>query len=148
MTMNESMSSMRLAIASEDHSGLDGRVGQHFGRCAAYTLVDVQDGQIGATEVLENPFVSGHAPGDVPSFIAGTKASVMLTGGIGHRAIAFFDQHGIQVSAGHTGTIAEAVGSWIAGTAGGPASCGGHGPGHGEHDHDHGDGHPGCGRTS
>jgi len=146
MIMDKNGNALRLAIASEDHAGLQGRVGQHFGRCAAYTLVDVEDGKVGATKVLANPFLSGHAPGDVPSFIAGADANVLLTGGIGHRAIAFFDQHGIQVSAGHTGTVAEAVDSWIAGTAGGPASCGGHGPGHGEHEHEHG--HGGCGRTS
>lgn len=142
--------STRIAIASEDQTGLEARVGQHFGRCPAYTLVDVAGGEVTSFEVLANPFVQGHGPGDVPAFIAGTRAQVMLTGGIGHRAIAFFGQHGIEVSAGHTGTVEEAVAAWIGGTAGGPASCGGHGHGH-DHDHSHED-HPrqgggGCGRS-
>ena len=129
---------LRFAVASEGHEGLQGRVGQHFGRCAAYTLVEVEDGRIGEARVVDNPFVAGHAPGDVPGFIASTDAHVLLTGGIGHRAISFFGQHGIEVSSGHTGTVAEAVEAWVAGIAGGPASCSGH---------EHEGGHDGCGPT-
>ena len=139
----------RLAVTSADHDGLEGRVGGHFGRCPAFTLVDVEEGRIDSTRVVENPFIHGHAPGEVPEFIAGQQAAVLLTGGIGHRAIAFFDQHGIQVSSGHEGTVVEAVEAWMKGLAGGPESCGGH--------HEHGDGdpsgrghqhgHEGCGRN-
>jgi predicted Fe-Mo cluster-binding NifX family protein len=140
--MNLPGNTVRLAVTSEDTAGLEARVGQHFGRCPAYTLVDVEGGRIGTAQVVANPFVGGHAPGDVPSFIAGTDAQVLLTGGIGQRAISFFDAHGIEVSAGHSGTVSEAVDAWLAGTAGGPAACGGH-------DHaDEGHGHGGCGHSS
>lgn len=132
---------LRLAVASDDHAGLHSRVGQHFGRCLAYTLVDLHDGRIAGTEVVANPLAGGHAPGDVPSFIEGTEARVLLAGGIGRKAIAFFDQQGVHVSAGHTGTVLEAVDAWLAGTAGGPVACGGHHGGEGHH------GHEGCGRS-
>lgn len=127
----------RVAVASATHGGLDDSIGQHFGRCRVFTLCEVDPGGIRVTQVAPNPFAAGHAPGDVPSFIQGTAANVLLVGGIGGRAIAFFEQMGVEVSAGHTGTVREAVEAWRSGAAGGAAAC----PGH-EH------GNPACGRTS
>lgn len=138
---------LKLAVASAAEGGLDDGVGQHFGRCSVYTLVDVLGGEIRDTHVASNPFAEGHAPGDVPHFIHGTEARVLLVGGIGHRAISFFEQLDIEVSAGHAGTVREAVTAWLAGTAGGPAACKGHAHDHGDHSqasHDRQHGH--CGR--
>jgi predicted Fe-Mo cluster-binding NifX family protein len=135
------MAKTRIAVASEDGTGLDSRVGQHFGRCPMYTLVDVADGRVEATKTIPNPHAGSHIPGDVPRFIASTRAQVLLTGGIGHRALSYFEEFGIQVSGGHAGSVAEAVTSWLQGTAGGAQPCKGH---DGEHDHHHHD--AGCGR--
>ena len=55
--MNLPRNTVRLAVTSEDHTGLEARVGQHFGRCPAYTLVDVEAGRIGTARVVANPFV-------------------------------------------------------------------------------------------
>jgi predicted Fe-Mo cluster-binding NifX family protein len=137
---------IRLAVASEGREGLGEAVGQHFGRCPAYTLIDVEAGRVCTVQVVDNPFVGGHAPGDVPRFIAGIEAKVLLTGGIGQRAITFFGQHGIEVSAGHTSTVIDAVEAWLGGTAPGASACEGHG--HDDH-HPHGHhGHGECGRAS
>ena len=66
-----------------------------------------------------------------------------LEGSIGQRAITFFEQHGIEVSTGHTKTVAEAVEAWLSGAAEGAAACSGHHHEEG-HSHDHG----ACGRSS
>ncbi len=129
----------RIAVASDDLTGLDAGVGQHFGRCRAYTLVEIADDRITRTDVVENPFLAGHGPGQVPTFIRDTGAQVLLAGGIGGRAIAAFQEFGIQVSAGHSASVREAVEAWMAGSARGAEPCAGHGPGHGQ-DHHHGHG--------
>ena len=119
---------LRVAVVSADGTGLDGLVGQHFGRCAAYTVVDLDDTDVVSTNVVENPFAQGHQPGEVPAFIASLGAEVLLAGGIGQRAIQFFDQYDVRVSSGHSGTVREAVTHWIAGRAEGAEPCksGGH----------------------
>ena len=44
-----------IAIAAEDDRGLDGEVSAHFGRCPAYVLARVSDGQIGEAKVSRTP---------------------------------------------------------------------------------------------
>ncbi len=125
----------RIAVTSEDLRGLDAQVGQHFGRCPAYTLVEVAgDGTLRAN-AIENPHAAGHGPGQVPAFIHDQGADVLLTGGIGGRAIAALRTYGIQVSAGHDASVREAVEAWLAGRGGKAEACAGHGP---SHDHEHG----------
>lgn len=116
-------SPVNLVVASADRDGLDGQVGQHFGRCPAYTVVEVADASIVSARVVDNPFFQGHEPGDVPAFIAGLGADVLLAGGIGCRAIEFFDHYGVRVSSGHSGTTREAVVGWLGGAAGGAEPC-------------------------
>jgi predicted Fe-Mo cluster-binding NifX family protein len=145
-------SRIRIAVTSDDAGGLDARVGAHFGRCAHYTFVDVEDGRVVEVRAIDNPFAGGHQPGQVPAFIASQEAHVLLTGGIGRRAIDFFEQLGIAVGAGNTGsTVRQAVEAWMAGGAGGIEPCTGHEGGHQDQDHPrqpHGPGPHGGGATS
>ncbi len=53
---------MRYAIASDGT-----QVAAHFGRCAQYELVDIEDGAVARTETMLNP---GHAPGLLPRLLA------------------------------------------------------------------------------
>ena len=43
--------------------------------------------EIQATEVIDNPYYTGHQVGEVPQFIFEQEATVMLSGGMGGRAI-------------------------------------------------------------
>ena len=87
---------MRIAISTETNNGLDSVVAHHFGRCPFFALVDVEGRDIKAVEVIENPFYAGHQSGQVPGFIHTQNADVMLSGGMGRRAIDFFQQYGIE----------------------------------------------------
>ncbi|MCK5313557.1 MAG: NifB/NifX family molybdenum-iron cluster-binding protein, partial [Anaerolineales bacterium] len=92
---------MRIAISSEEKNGLDSLVSHHFGRCPCYVLVDVdEDQKIQAVQALDNPFAIQHQPGMVPGFIHDQGADVMISGGMGRRAIGFFQEYGIQVATG------------------------------------------------
>jgi len=123
-----------IAVASADLQGLEGSVSQHFGRCPAYTLVEVLEGAIHDSRVEHNPFEDGHAPGQIPHFIAGLGAQVIITGGIGGRAIEFFRHQGVEVAAGYAGTVRKAVEAFLRGETYNADPCQG---GHGDcHDHE------------
>jgi len=124
---------MRIAFSCDDNRGLEGVVAPHFGRCPYYTLVDVTDGQVQAVQVMPNPYHGRHAPGVVPEFIHNQGVDVMITGGMGARAVAFFDQYGIQVVTGASGTVRYVLDRYLSGELAGAEPCGEsrrHGGGH------------------
>lgn len=114
---------MRIAISAESDQGLDAAVSPHFGRCEFYALVDVEDSCIKKVTVVRNPYYPQHEPGAIPQFIHQQQANVMLTGGMGQRAVMFFDQFGIQPVTGASGTVKQAVESYLAGEISGFAPC-------------------------
>jgi predicted Fe-Mo cluster-binding NifX family protein len=134
---------MRIAVAAMDDQGLEGQVSHHFGRCPYFVLVDVEDNKIGSSQIIENPFFQGHEPGMVPGFIREQDADVMISGGMGRRAIGFFQEYGIQAATGAAGTIRSALEAYLCGDLPEAAPCrdsvqhhehrGGHGH---KHDHD------------
>ena len=100
---------MRIAISVEDNKDLDSTVAHHFGRCPFFALVDVEGTEIQAVKVIENPFYAAHQPGEVPGFISEQKADVMLSGGMGGRAIQFFQELKIKAATGAAGTLRSAL---------------------------------------
>jgi predicted Fe-Mo cluster-binding NifX family protein len=114
---------MRIAVSVETNNGLESLVAHHFGRCPFFTLVDVEGTEVKAVEVIDNPYYGAHQPGQVPGFIHQQKADVMLSGGMGGRAIQFFNQFGIQAATGATGTVQFALQSYLGGELTGAAPC-------------------------
>lgn len=114
---------MRIAISAENKNGLDSPIGSHFGRCPYFVLVDVAGQEVEAVSVVDNPYYASHAPGQVPSFIHGQGATVMLAGGMGQRAVSFFQEYGIQVATGAVGTVRDALHSFLTGDLRGTQPC-------------------------
>jgi len=115
---------MRIAVAANDNLGLDGVVSAHFGRCPYYTLADVESWKVQDIKVVDNPFYGSHGQqGEVPSFIHRQGASVIIAGGMGTRAIGYFNQFGIEVVTGAVGKIEDAVNSYLAGKLSGSQPC-------------------------
>ena len=127
---------MRVAISIETNNGLDSVVAHHFGRCPFFALVDVEERDIKAVEVVDNPYYSGHQPGQVPGFIQTQNANVMLSGGMGRRAIDFFQQYGIETATGANGTVRTALEGYLGGELSGAAPCK-ESVEHHEHGHNH-----------
>jgi len=128
---------MRIAISVETKDGLDSIVAHHFGRCPLFALIDVEEKDVAAVELIDNPFFSGHQPGQVPEFIKEMGADVMLSGGMGGRAIQFFQQFDIKIATGVDGTVYQALEMYLGGELTGSAPCKDsveHGHGH-EHKH-------------
>ena len=114
---------MRIAISAESNEGLESLVAHHFGRCPYFVLVDVNGCEVKAVEVVDNPYVKSHQPGQVPGFINSHNTDVMLSGGMGGRAIQFFQQFGIKTATGAVGTARMALESYLGGELEGAAPC-------------------------
>ncbi len=114
---------MRIAVSIETNNELESQVAHHFGRCPFFALVDVEGTDVQAINIIDNPFYGGHQPGQVPGFIREQKADVMLSGGMGGRAIQFFEQFGIKTATGANGTVRTALESYLGGELTGAAPC-------------------------
>lgn len=107
---------MKVAISTDN-----GFVSEHFGRCPSFTVVDIEDGRVRSTVVLENP---GHQPGVIPQFLHQKGVNCIVAGGMGMRARGFFDEVGIQTILGVTGKIDDVIRRLQSGTLeGGESLC-------------------------
>lgn len=114
---------MRIAVSADNKNGLDSVVSPHFGRCPFFVLVDLEDSAVVEVRELENPYYAHHQPGQVPAFIHEQGANVMLTGGMGGRAIMFFQQFGIKGVTGAHGTVRQALERYRGGQLSGAEPC-------------------------
>jgi len=114
---------MKIAVTAENNNGLDSLVAQHFGHAPYFILVNVENGEVSGVQGLVNPFINGHAPGQVPGFIKEQGADVMLSGGMGGRAIEFFAQVGIKAATGASGTVRQTLENYLGGALKDAAPC-------------------------
>ena len=92
---------MRVAIST------DGKfVSQHFGRCPLYTLVDIENGKVVNKMEIRNP---GHLPGAIPQLLHDKGVCRIVCGGMGARAVEFFEEYGIEMITGVDGSIDEII---------------------------------------
>ena len=114
---------MRIAISVENKNELNSIVAHHFGRCPYFAFIDLDERNVNAIQIVENPYFNGHQPGQVPRFIKQQGADVMLSGGMGGRAIQYFQEFGIQTATGARGTVHSAVESYLNCELIGAAAC-------------------------
>jgi len=126
-----------IAIPSEAPGGLDAQISEHFGHCAAFTLVQVVDGKVGEVNVVAN---GGHEQGGCMApvhFLKEREVEALLAGGMGMRPLAGFQSVGIDVFFKEdASTVQEVVTMFIDGKCrafgeaqtcgGGSGHCGGH----------------------
>ena len=124
---------MKIAVTSETPQGLNSAVSHHFGRSPYYTLVTVENSTIVSAQAVPNPGAGGHKPGELPALIKEYGVGVLLTGGMGPRAVAFFNDYGIEVATGAQGTVRAAVEAYLAGRLRGYTPCKEHEQGEGGH---------------
>lgn len=125
---------IRIAISTLDNQalGLYALVSEHFARCAYFTIAEIEDNQIKSIKAIANPYAHSHTPGQIPEFIHRQGANVILAGGMGHRAVAFFEQYGIEAVTGAVGTVGQAITDYLEGKLRGASPCA-----ESQHHHDH-----------
>lgn len=114
---------MKIAVTAENNNGLESMVAQHFGHAPFFILVDTENGEVTATQGVANPFAEVHQPGQIPDFIHEQKANVILSGGMGGRAIEFFEQLDIHAATGAIGTVRQALENYLGGKLKEAAPC-------------------------
>jgi predicted Fe-Mo cluster-binding NifX family protein len=114
---------MKIAVTADSNKGLESPVCEHFGHAPFFMLVDVENGEVNAVAAVANPFAEAHQPGQIPGFIHEQKADVILSGGMGGRAIQFFEELGIKAATGARGTVRQALEHYLGGQLKDAAPC-------------------------
>ncbi|OQX65024.1 MAG: dinitrogenase iron-molybdenum cofactor biosynthesis protein [Anaerolinea sp. 4484_236] len=115
---------MRIAISAADNQGLDSPISPHFGRCPYYVFVDLdEENKITNVTSIVNEHATSHAPGQLPEYIKQQGADVMISGGMGGRAVEFFHQFDINVATGASGTVQQSLDNYLNGNLRGDAPC-------------------------
>jgi len=86
--------------------GLDEEVGAHFGRVPNYTIVDTETGEV---KVIVNTSEHAGGVGLPPDIIHAAGADTMVVSNLGRRAITLFEELGIMVYTGASGTVKDAI---------------------------------------
>ncbi|MGM0509430.1 MAG: NifB/NifX family molybdenum-iron cluster-binding protein [Fusobacteriota bacterium] len=100
------MESIKIAFPTSDENTID----EHFGHCKKFALYTIESGKIVSNELVGAP---EHQPGLLPKFLAKSGADIIITGGMGQKAIDIFDDNGIKVVLGVNGEILNAVKKYI-----------------------------------
>lgn len=94
------METLVIAIPSELPGGLDAAVGQHFGHCEIYTVVEAKGEEIISVSTLPNvPHQQGGCMAPV-NHLASNGVNVLIAGGMGMRPLMGFQQVGVKVFMG------------------------------------------------
>ena len=101
---------MKIAVPTRD-----GRVDDHFGHCAYYTIFDVCDGKVTGMSKLASPEGCGCKSG-IASVLKQMGVSVMLAGNMGQGAKNVLESQRIDVIRGCSGNVEELVASYLSGT--------------------------------
>ncbi|MGE0109001.1 MAG: NifB/NifX family molybdenum-iron cluster-binding protein [Bdellovibrionales bacterium] len=85
---------MKIAIPTSD-----GKLDPHFGHCQLFTFIEVDEEAktITGAETLPPP---PHEPGVLPVWLAEQGANIIISGGMGGRAIALLEERNIRVILG------------------------------------------------
>ncbi len=103
---------MKLCIPTLGSGGLNALVSEHFGRAPTFTVVDMANNEV---TVMQNTGEHFGGVENTPELVAAAGAAVLLCSGLGPRAIAAFEQFGIEVYVGARGTVEDAIRAFQAG---------------------------------
>lgn len=98
---------MKIAVASENQM-----VTGHFGHCENFNIYDAEDNKIVKHVSVPNP---GHKPGFLPNYLHDLGVNVIISGGMGGGAVDIFNERGIEVITGATGSAEAAANSYLQG---------------------------------
>jgi predicted Fe-Mo cluster-binding NifX family protein len=97
---------MKICIPTNGDRGWEDTVGEHFGRVPSYTIIDLNTNEV---NVIPNTSDHMGGQGHPPEIMAREGINAMVCRGLGRRAITMFEEFGIDVYIGASGTVKEAV---------------------------------------
>lgn len=103
---------MRICVPTIGENEMDAFVSEHFGRAPTFTIVDTDTKEV---RTVANTSEHMGGLGKPPELLATQGVHVMLCSGLGPRAVQMFEQFGIEVYVGASGTVKDAIEAWQAG---------------------------------
>ena len=100
---------MKIAVPTRE-----GRVDDHFGHCAYYTIFDVIDGNVTNISKMASPEGCGCKSGIAP-VLRQMGVAVMLAGNMGQGAKNVLEAQRIEVIRGCSGNVEDLVAAYLAG---------------------------------
>jgi len=107
---------MRVCIPSFNPGGLDAPISEHFGHCEIFTVADIDDTKIIGAWPLSNEQEGEHNCEIPIQRIIKENVECMIVGGIGRGPLMGFQQLGIKVYSGASGTVADTLTLFIEGS--------------------------------
>ncbi len=95
-----SAQAINIAFPTNDRESVE----EHFGHCQEFAFIKVEGEKVITKEYLKAP---PHQPGLLPKFLGEKSAHVIISGGMGARAIELFKAQNIEVILGASGSIEE-----------------------------------------
>ncbi|MGL5124567.1 MAG: NifB/NifX family molybdenum-iron cluster-binding protein [Fusobacteriaceae bacterium] len=87
-------------------------VESHFGHCSHFKIFKIEDNEVVGFEVHKTPV---HEPGAFPKYLGNLNINVIITGGMGQKAIDLFKAQNIDVILGAAGNIEEVLSVYLNG---------------------------------
>lgn len=120
---------MRLGITLEDQGGLQANVAGHFGQCKYFFLLDIENGKVKNSRIVENTAVHGGGGCVAVDELLRYKVTHVIAGGMGGGAQLKFAQAGVKVF-GYSGKAKDAIDDFLRNKIGGLGACKEHGACH------------------
>ena len=117
----------KIAFPTSDREHVD----QHFGHTKEFCLYTVENNEVKDISFITPP---PHTPGALPLFLRDQGVDVIITGGMGNRAVELFKHNAIDVILGAQGLIQANLDDFFDGDLASTLSPCDHN--HGDHDHD------------
>jgi predicted Fe-Mo cluster-binding NifX family protein len=106
------MGKLKIAVPTKAYAGLEDIVSEVFGKAKTFTIVDVQNGQVGKLRIIDNPAASyDYGSGPVAAkTLADLRVDFAMATELGPGASGLLKHHGIQEISVKSGTrVADAI---------------------------------------
>lgn len=107
---------VRLVFATQQ-GGPDDQVSPVFGRCQTYTVVDVENGEITNSEVVQNQYANAMSGAGIQAagFVANQGAEAVIAGNFGPNVASVLNQSGVKMVPASGVSVREAVSQYLDG---------------------------------
>ncbi len=97
---------MKIGVPVIEKNGYNAAIGEHFGRVPYFAIVDIEQNNV---QFIENTSEHRGGRGLPPELLRNHDVDVMVCKNLGRKAIHLFEQFGVEVYVGATGTVKDAV---------------------------------------
>jgi len=103
----------RIVVPTEDQTGLNAQLAQHFGRAPYFAIVDFDDnGKVSNVKTVANTGEHAGGVGFTHDHITQLKPNAVIAYGMGPRGIMSFQSAGIAVLKANANTVNEVVAAY------------------------------------